>query len=65
MSDKNWVVRFTKYVATWRDHRRVIKHLNRLSDRELQDIGIDRHDIDHLIWLKQDREIRGRKIYPK
>ena len=31
----NWPVRFMRYVATWRAHRKVIKELNALTDREL------------------------------
>lgn len=56
----NWVSRFLRYVATWRKHRNVIKELNRLTDRELQDIGISRHDIDRLVWLEEDKTVRGR-----
>ena len=54
-----WIDRFARYIATWRKHRAVIKELNRLSDHELQDIGINRSDIDRLIWLRQDRNERG------
>jgi len=56
----NWVSRFLRYIATWRKHRDVIKELNRLTDRELQDIGISRHDIDRLVWLEEDKTVRGR-----
>jgi len=48
------------YLATWRSHRRTIKQLNRLTDRELSDIGINRSDIDRLIWLGEDKTMRGR-----
>ena len=48
------------YVATWREHRRVIKELNRLTDKELADIGIARADIDRLVWLGEDKSMRGR-----
>ena len=54
-----WVWRFLKYIQTWRAHRRVIKELNMLSDLELKDIGISRHDIDRLVWMKDDMEKRG------
>jgi len=56
----NWVSRFIRYVATWRKHRNVIKELNRLTDKELQDIGISRWDIDRLVWLEEDKTLRGR-----
>ena len=54
-----WVWRFLKYIQTWRAHRRVIKELNMLSDLELRDIGINRCDIDRLVWMKDDMEKRG------
>lgn len=55
-----WVWRFLKYVQTWRHHRRVIKELNMLTDRQLRDIGITRSDIDRLVWLEEDKTMRGR-----
>ena len=55
----NWVVRYYKYLSTWRKHRQVIKELNQLTDAELRDIGINRGDIDRLVWLQEDRETRG------
>lgn len=55
----NWIIRFYKYVATWRAHRLVIKELNALSDAQLKDIGLNRGDIDHLIWLELDKQRRG------
>lgn len=57
----NWIVRFLRYVNTWRDHRKVIKELNALTDQQLQDIGINRGDIDQLIWLESDKQNRGNK----
>jgi hypothetical protein len=30
-----------------------------LSDLELRDIGINRCDIDRLVWMKDDMEKRG------
>lgn len=56
----NWVWRFLKYVGTWREHRSVIKELNRMSDKELADIGISRCDIDRLVWLEEDKSVTGR-----
>lgn len=55
-----WVWRFLKYVQTWRHHRRLIKELNMLTDKELNDIGINRYDIDRLVWLGEDKSMRGR-----
>ncbi len=44
---------------TWQMHRDTIKHLNRLSNRELQDIGLTRGDIDNLVWMREDFKRRG------
>ena len=56
----SWFWRFLKYVATWREHRDTIKQLNTLTDKELNDIGISRADIDRLVWLGEDKTMRGR-----
>jgi uncharacterized protein YjiS (DUF1127 family) len=55
-----WFWRFLNYIATWREHRSTIKQLNALSDKELADIGISRADIDRLVWLGEDKTMRGR-----
>jgi uncharacterized protein YjiS (DUF1127 family) len=57
---ENWIVRFLRFVNTWRAHRRIIKELNALDDKTLRDIGIERNDIDKLIWLEFDKENRGK-----
>jgi len=56
----NIVVRFLRYSVMWSEHRQAIKQLNRLSDRELKDIGINREDIDRMVWLDEDKTMRGR-----
>ena len=64
MSKKNtgmtWFWRYMNYLATWRTHRIAIKQLNALTDKELADIGIARADIDRLVWLEEDKTMRGR-----
>jgi uncharacterized protein YjiS (DUF1127 family) len=52
--------RYVNYLATWRNHREAVKQLNTLSDRQLSDIGINRADIDRIIWLEEDKTLRGR-----
>ena len=56
----SWFWRCMNFLATWREHRRVIKELNSLTDKELNDIGINRADIDRLVWLGEDKDARGR-----
>lgn len=56
----NWLQRYYNYTMTWRQHRKVIKELNRLTDSELKDIGINRGDIDRMVWLEEDKKERGR-----
>jgi len=57
----NIIVRFLRYSVMWSEHRAAIKHLNRLSDRELRDVGLSRADIDRMVWLKEDKDSRGRE----
>jgi uncharacterized protein YjiS (DUF1127 family) len=54
--------RYINYLATWREHRKAIKQLNQLTDRELNDIGISRADIDRMVWLKEDKDKSGREV---
>ena len=56
-----WFWRYVNFLATWREHRKAIKQLNMLTDRELNDIGISRSDIDRMVWLKEDKDNRGRE----
>ena len=55
-----YIWRLTNYMTTRSEHRKAIKQLNRLTDRELRDIGINRCDIDRLVWLPEDKQQRGR-----
>ena len=53
---ESYLVRFVRYVIDWRKTRSVIRDLNRLSDRELKDIGISRGEIDALIYRLEDED---------
>jgi uncharacterized protein YjiS (DUF1127 family) len=57
-----WFWRYVNFLATWREHRNAIKQLNMLTDRELNDIGMNRSDIDRLVWLDEDKDNRGREL---
>tara|TARA_R110001632_G_scaffold52115_1_gene129460 strand:+ start:1056 stop:1241 length:186 start_codon:yes stop_codon:yes gene_type:complete len=57
----NWVTRYYNYLKTWRLHRETIKQLNTMSDAALKDIGINRGDINRMIWLDEDMIQRGTK----
>lgn len=54
-----WFERYIRYLVTWRKHRETIKQLNTLTDKELKDLGINRGDIDRLVWLDEDKQKRG------
>ena len=57
-----WFWRYVNFLSTWREHRKAIKQLNQLTTRELNDIGLSRADIDRLVWLKEDKDNRGREL---
>lgn len=54
-----YLYRLFKYLQTRQAHRTAIKQLNMLSDAQLKDIGFNRGDIDHMIWMKEDLIKRG------
>jgi len=56
-----WCKRYVNYLTTWREHRQIIKQLNKLDEHQLDDIGLTRGDIDDLIWLKEDKQKKGEK----
>ena len=58
----SWIRRYWNFLATWREHRNAIKQLNQLTTRELNDIGLNRADIDRLVWLDEDKDNRGREL---
>ena len=52
--------RVTNYLVTRSEHRKTIKILNQMTDAELMDIGISRCDINRMIWLDEDKTMKGR-----
>ncbi len=58
----SWIRRYWNFLTTWREHRNAIKQLNMLTTRELNDIGLNRSDIDRLVWLDEDKDNRGREL---
>ena len=56
-----WLERYYNFLKTWRLHRETIKQLNTMSDAALKDIGINRGDINRMIWLDEDMIQRGTK----
>lgn len=57
---ETYLMRFVRYVLDWRKTRGVIKELNKLSDKQLKDIGMTRGEISHLIYTLEDETKRGR-----
>jgi uncharacterized protein YjiS (DUF1127 family) len=49
-----FIYRLWMYLATWQAHRDTIKHLNRMSNAQLRDIGITRGEINNMVWMKSD-----------
>lgn len=58
---ETYLMRFVRYVIDWRKTRSVIRELNMLTDKQLRDIGINRGEIDHLIYTLNDEEKRGKR----
>ena len=56
----NYLWRVTNYLTTRAEHRKTIKILNQMTDAELMDIGISRCDINRMIWLDEDKTMKGR-----
>jgi len=56
-----WLERYYNFLKTWRLHRKTVKQLNTMTDRQLKDIGMNRSDINRMIWLDEDMIQRGKK----
>ena len=57
---ETYLMRFVRYILDWRKTRGIIKELNKLSDKQLKDIGMTRGEISHLIYTLEDEAKRGR-----
>lgn len=55
------LMRFVRYVIDWRKTRSVIRELNMLTDKQLKDIGINRGEIDYLVYTLEQQEQKGKK----
>ena len=53
---ENYITRFIRYIIDWRKTRGVIRQLHSLSDRELEDIGVNRHEIERLAYTEIQRK---------
>ena len=56
----NWLIKWFEAVAVAQQRRADYWLLKNMSDKELKDIGINREDIDRMIWLEEDKTMRGR-----
>lgn len=56
------VMRFIRYVLDWRRTRAVIRELNMLTDVQLKDIGLNRGEIDHLVYTLEQEESKGGRL---
>lgn len=45
-----WIAGVAAAVVAWNDARVTRTALSKLSDRELDDIGLNRSDIDAIVW---------------
>ena len=55
------LMRFVRYVIDWRKTRSLIRELNMLTDKQLKDIGINRGEIDYLVYTLEQQEQKGKK----
>ena len=58
---ESYLVRFVRYVIDWRKTRAVIRELNKLSDKQLKDIGMNRGEIEHLIYRLHEEDKQNEK----
>ena len=56
-----WLINWFEAIAVAQQRRADYWLLRNMSDKELKDIGINRGDIDRMIWFKEDKKDRGGK----
>jgi uncharacterized protein YjiS (DUF1127 family) len=54
-----WLYRLYNYLQTWQRHRDTVLHLNRMTDKQLEDVGLKRADINDMVWFDEHKEERG------
>ena len=47
--ERNWLIRLADRFWAWRECRTAVKQLSAMSDRMLQDIGIERYEISEAV----------------
>ena len=53
---ENYLTRFIRYIIDWRTTRRVIRQLHELPDSTLEDIGVQRYEIERLAYTEIQRK---------
>lgn len=53
---ENYLTRFMRYIVDWRATRKVIRQLHELPDSTLEDIGVQRHQIERLAYTQVQRK---------
>ena len=53
---ENYLTRFIRYIIDWRKTRSVIRQLQELPDHTLEDMGINRHEIESLAYTEIQRK---------
>ena len=47
--DRSWLTRLVDRIRSWNDRRIAVRQLSAMSDRLLQDIGIERYEISDAV----------------
>ena len=52
------IANMAKAIKRWQDYRRTVYELSLLSNRDLQDLGINRGDIEYIAWNAANGGVR-------